>query len=82
MIPPPAVWALIVLKHRPLVRSQDRIAASSPALMSTLLSGVTARAHPSGVAFHGPLFRHVGMSNNLMVWPYSIEAGLAIILAR
>src|ERR1041385_9076382 len=45
----PAVWALSVLKQRPFERSQNRIVASSLALISTLLSGVTASARTHAV---------------------------------
>ena len=63
-----AVWALMVLKQRPFERSQNRIVASSLALMSTLLSDVTAseRTHPV-CPFSVRCSATWGMSNNLIV---------------
>ena len=63
-----AVWALMVLKQRPFERSQNRIVASSPALMSTLLSAVTASARTQPVwPFSVRCSAMWGMSNNLIV---------------
>src|SRR5262249_47757072 len=64
----PPVWDLIVLKHRPDLRSQNRIVLSSPALMRPLPSGVTTRerTHPPRalrVRYSVPC----GIANNLIV---------------
>ena len=66
-----ALWALIVLKQRPLERSQNLIVASSPALMSTLLSAVTASARTQAV---WPFNVREGLWGRCLTWYLGLPA--------